>query len=1765
MNLKKRITHYFFVAVAVLILLISKTFAQSSEEVATGLVPPNASQVAEMARTMVRTWKVLPNKLALQRLNAERLMSGVPSSFEKAAPMGGEVLSTNPSVGPTTPTSDGMPSVGSAVLPSRVDNSTLPAFPPIRSQGGIGSCSAFSATYTVGTHMLALARGTNSKDISDNATKLSPKFTYAMVNWGKDTGSWFSDIIKVMIRFGVPTWEKWPYSGDPKVTKNYLEWPTTADVWRNAVNNRFDKSGTISNIHTPQGLQNAKALLANGYLLLFATDIMGWQYADFQNDPSTSLDDNLVGKKVCWMIANAKSGHAMTIVGYDDNAWVDINKNGVVDSGEKGALKIANSWGTDWQDSGFTWIAYDALQLSSAVSGVDNTGRIRPQSGEGWLHPFWYNEVYWITARAGYSPKLLAEFTLNHESRSQLRMRLATSSVGTPIPQTFSPHQDFDRNGGSWGFDGGANPVDGTFIFDFTDLYKEGAQRYFLTIDDNASGSPAAFKSYNLTSPSGAIFSTATIGVPSSADKSTAVSYIDFGGAGAPQISSQGTISGRVGQALTCAVAATNTPTSFAANGLPPGLMMKNSSDGVISGVPTQAGSFTSSVSASNGSGTETATMKFEIASSDKAVPVIVSSQNATARVGEDFKYQIAATNGPEQFAAAGLPPGLSCDSKNGLITGKPDQSGVSAISISATNSGGTGSKILSLSVQLSNKPLPEITSKSSAEGKARSPFTYRIEATNNPTSFSADDLPTGLEINEFTGVISGVLPTPRVNSITLRAKNNHGSSSKQLILTVSESGAGVSTPSNDIFANSASIVGSRAKVYGTNQEATMEPGERSHGNQGSHSVWWRWTSPRNSKVVVSTAGSSLDTVLSVYTGDTLESLQLIAENDNSATNITSSRVDFLADMGKTYYFAIDGNGSSQGDILLSVEQEKAAPPANDNFQKASVLSGPSVKIVGSNLDATAEENESQHMGQPATKSVWWSWTAPANGHVKIDTVGSTFDTIIAVYQNLLRPNQEIQVKGAVDFVHLPENSPSPIHLLSKIAEDDESGGQSTSKVSFSTIAGTTYHFAVDGRYGVGGVLNLNLDLSESPRPANDDFLSATSIGGAPVRVSLDTSSSSAEGNEPRHAGQAAARSVWWYWTPDVTGPVRITTAESDFDTILAVYTGSTLQNLRKVASNDDSAGGKTSAVEFPASKGNVYYIAVDGHDISGGRVDLQIAQSASPLNDNFANRAEIRGNNIQVSASNSMATKQDGEPEHSGENASKSLWWTWKSDYTAPVRISTVGSDFDTVLAVYSGGEIGGLKPIVSNNNINDGLTSTVWFLAEQGKTYQIAVAGQSDASGSLELSLSQDDEGVAYQTGFDYFPIGNNALHGIDGWIDSDAGSGATGTFELEDGSDLGAWIGFNKPTIPKVTLKRIVNLPKNSTIVEFGVDFSIEDSSAGRPRDSFSFEINNIGTPGKLIAGVLFDNSTGKIVRLDGIANQPTGIPFMKSSVNSLDAVINLPQNLWSVYLNGVPVFINQVFSASANDLHIGGIDVVWSLANPGNCGDNYMAFDNYWIATSNQAPSVTGRDVVQAVVGEDFQYRIEANPAPDRFMALDLPPGLSLDSSTGWITGKPLKAVPCRVMLAAAKGESVGSKMLAINIKNAPPVITSSLSISGQVGVPFSYKISADNSPTLFNFTNYPTGMSVDYASGTLSGTPFSVGTYQISMEARNESGADQKTLTLTILPPSGGGGGGGGSGGGAVSAGGGGGGGSSSAGIKGKKSKKGVAKKKKSKP
>ncbi len=143
------------------------------------------------------------------------------------------------------------------------------------------------------------------------------------------------------------------------------------------------------------------------------------------------------------------------------------------------------------------------------------------------------------------------------------------------------------------------------------------------------------------------------------------------------------------------------------------------------------------------------------------------------------------------------------------------------------------------------------------------------------------------------------------------------------------------SPPANDNFANAQIISGCSGSVSGTNVGATKESGEPSHspdGDAGGGSVWYQWQAPSAGSVTITTEGSANDdTVLAVYTGNSVNALTAIVKNDDvDLGTIRTSSVTFNATSGTVYKIAVDGWNDERGAILLNWNLSGCPLPKSD-------------------------------------------------------------------------------------------------------------------------------------------------------------------------------------------------------------------------------------------------------------------------------------------------------------------------------------------------------------------------------------------------------------------------------------------------------------------------------------------------------------------------------------------------------------------------------------------------------------------------------------------------------------------------------------------------------------------------------------------------------------------------------------------------------------------------------------------------------------------
>jgi hypothetical protein len=132
----------------------------------------------------------------------------------------------------------------------------------------------------------------------------------------------------------------------------------------------------------------------------------------------------------------------------------------------------------------------------------------------------------------------------------------------------------------------------------------------------------------------------------------------------------------------------------------------------------------------------------------------------------------------------------------------------------------------------------------------------------------------------------------------------------------------------------------------------------------------------------------------------------------------------------------------------------------------------------------------------------------------------------------------------------------------------------------------------------------------------------------------------------------------------------------------------------------------------------------------------VTIMDDDSPSNDSFANRIQVSGISWATTGTNVGATLETGEPNHAGVPQGASVWWRWTATRSGPVRITTQGSSFDTVLGVYTGSSVGALTTVAANDD-TAGQQSDVQFVASAGTSYAIAVSGYSASTGSITLAM--------------------------------------------------------------------------------------------------------------------------------------------------------------------------------------------------------------------------------------------------------------------------------------------------------------------------------------------------------------------------------------------------------------------------------------------
>jgi len=241
--------------------------------------------------------------------------------------------------------------------------------PEIGNQGNHGTCTAWSSTYYIASMEYAIQAGITERSLITSLA-YDPYMTYVNIITEEENeekscefGTYPGDACERLMEYGAKRLIMDPFSCDSKsLTSNFSEETCVIDFtnYVRLFSMSYDWSGTARHVDSyDEVISSVCQSLVNKHPVLIGMDVM----KSFFNIGSDGLFDASNGEQV------SVGGHAMAVVGYDDN------KHG-------GCFTVVNSWGEEWGEDGFLYITYDdfykyvwyAFSLESEIKSITSAG-----------------------------------------------------------------------------------------------------------------------------------------------------------------------------------------------------------------------------------------------------------------------------------------------------------------------------------------------------------------------------------------------------------------------------------------------------------------------------------------------------------------------------------------------------------------------------------------------------------------------------------------------------------------------------------------------------------------------------------------------------------------------------------------------------------------------------------------------------------------------------------------------------------------------------------------------------------------------------------------------------------------------------------------------------------------------------------------------------------------------------------------------------------------------------------------------------------------------------------------------------------------------------------------------------------------------------------------------------------------------------------------------------------------------------------------------
>jgi hypothetical protein len=485
--------------------------------------------------------------------------------------------------------------------------------------------------------------------------------------------------------------------------------------------------------------------------------------------------------------------------------------------------------------------------------------------------------------------------------------------------------------------------------------------------------------------------------------------------------------------------------------------------------------------------------------------------------------------------------------------------------------------------------------------------------------------------------------------------------------------------------------------------------------------VWYRYTAAESMHISLSSVGSDYQAGIAVFrsssNADAAVPILPLASTCSHVAYYGKTVADLAVEAGETYMIQVAG----PGELRLLVQHE--LPPANDARASAVVVSGnlpysDSVRTFAASVQP-GEDTSCGAMGG----TVWYRLQVPSNRQVTVRTTGENAgEAAIAVYR------ETGLTTGA------------PALDAQPVACSSENYVPQASMAKFDAAANASYLIQIGGEGGFDGIFTVQ--ITDVAAPANDNRADASPIGALPFVDQLDNQTASAEPGDEA-CGQMT-HTVWYRYTATSAEHISVSTAGSTLVPALAVYRVTDAGAVPIACDTDSEAGGvRQPRADFFVTPGETYLFQAGSQASTVGQLHFEVNVETQPLNDMLANTQALSSSAIIRTYG---ATQERGElmPCAQGGPPGRTVWYRFEAPTAGRYQLSTIGSDFDTMAAVFTATDLpvegpAGLLQVACNDDSAGGRNSFLEFEAAAGTTYFVQLGGWKFDAGVIHVSINQ------------------------------------------------------------------------------------------------------------------------------------------------------------------------------------------------------------------------------------------------------------------------------------------------------------------------------------------------------------------------------------------------------------------------------------------